>query len=95
MAVFEDEPRGNFWKVNCMTELFLISGCACLAYLAVALLVCWVRDECRDTSAAKLLTSRMMTSQHAAFMEPAGLPTVAPLAKSELDPKDLSVPLIP
>ena len=78
-----------------MRELFLINGCACLAYLTVAFLVWWVREECRDTSTAKLLARRMRTSQCVALMQPVSLPTVALSEKSELASKDLSVPLAP
>jgi hypothetical protein len=78
-----------------MGELFVLDVCAGMAYLAVVLLVWWVTEECRDTSVAKLLTPRTKTSQRVAFMEPDGLPTVAPLAESELGSKGLPVPLIP
>jgi hypothetical protein len=77
-----------------MIELFLLNVCACLAYLAVALLLWWVKDECRDTSVARLLTLRMRRSQPVTFIEPAGLLTVGPLANSEFAPGDLSVPRI-
>lgn len=78
-----------------MRELFLLNGCACLAYLAVALLVSWVIDDWRDTSTAKLLIRRMNSNQRVVFMEPEGLPALAPLPKRELAATDLSVPLIP
>ena len=78
-----------------MTELLLINGCACLAYLAVALLLWWVRDEGRDTPVTKVLTRRMKMSPWVTSTGPAGLLTVALVAKSELPSRDLSVPLAP
>lgn len=74
-----------------MRELLLINGCAGLAYSAVALLVWWVRDEGRDTPVTKVLTRRMKMSPGATSTEPAGLLTVALLAKSELAARNLSV----
>ena len=76
-----------------MMEMFLLNGCACLAHLAVALLVWWVMDEWRDTSDAKLLTPIASASQRIALMEPAGLPTVAAFPKPGLAQSDLSGPL--
>ena len=78
-----------------MTELLLINSCAGLAYSAMALLLWWVRDEGRDTPVTKVLTRRMKMSPRAISTEPAGLLTVALVAKSELAPRDLSVPLAP
>lgn len=78
-----------------MIELLLINGCAGLAYSAVALLLWWVRDEGRDTPVTKVLSRRMKMSPRVISTEPAGLLTVALLAKSELAPRDLSVPQVP
>ena len=77
-----------------MKEL-LLNGCACLAYLAVAFLVWWVRDEWREASGAVLLTRRIIMSQRVTFMEPTGLPAVTPRPKPELARRGLSVPLVP
>ena len=82
-------------KQTLMRELLLINCCAGLAYSAVALLLWWVRDEGRDTPVTKVLTRRMKMSPRATSTEPAGLVIVALGAKSELAPRDPSVPLAP